>query len=239
MKIYSLCQYFSANFQKMLSQLRSCNFFEFLAFFLPALVFSYLQIQQTKNTFIYKSFTKPYFCSAQSLKQMYLWSRPRQDLKETETRKLGSLETKTKHRDHHCLTCSGETNILYSKCNAHLCLNQRWSLDTHFCKAWSRRFQVSKLWILQRNRLEKFLKFNAFLFVVFSGKKQPKHVGKCQKLKKFNSEVMATFKSKFWQNAQILMSQVLVSNFKSRVSEFSMKSWSRSLNQVSASKVTR
>jgi len=103
----------------------------------------------------------------------------------------------TPARDHHCLTCSGETNILCSKCNVHLCLNQWRSLETHFCEARSRRLQVSRLWILQRNRLVKFLKFNAFLFVVFAGEKQPKHVGKCQKLKKFNSEAMTTFKSKF------------------------------------------
>jgi len=77
-KISGLCWYFSTNFQTILLRLRSCNFFEFLAFFLPASVVSYLQIQQTKNMLIYKSFTKPYFC------------RPRQDLKpsETETRKI-------------------------------------------------------------------------------------------------------------------------------------------------------
>jgi len=107
----------------------------------------------------------------------------------TETQKMGSLETKTKSRDHHCLTCSGETNILCSKCNVHLYLNQWWSLETHFSETRSRRFQVlsqsrrlqvSRLWILQRNRLVKFLQFT-FLFVVFAGKKQPKHVGKCQK----------------------------------------------------------
>jgi len=105
---------------------------------------------------------------------------------ETETWKMGSLKTKTKSRDHHCPTCSGEINILCSKCNVHLCLNQWWSLETHFCEAWSRRFkvssqsqsqrlQVSRLCILQRNRLVKFLKFNAFSFVVFAGKKQPQH----------------------------------------------------------------
>ena len=41
--------------------------------------------------------------------------------------------------------------------------------------------------------------------------------------------MMTTFKTKFWQNAQI---------WKSRVSEFLMKSQSRSFNQVSVSKVT-
>ena len=141
-------------------------------------------------------------------------------------------------RLHHCLTRSRETSILCSTCNVHRCLNQWRSLETHFCESWSwrfqvssqsRRLQISRLWILQ---------FNDFLFVVFAGKKQSKHVGKCQKLKKVNSEVMTTFKTKFWQNAQILKSRVSVSTFKSRVSEFLMKSRSRSFNQVSASKIT-
>jgi len=72
------------------------------------------------------------------------------------------------------------------------------------------------------------------LFVVFSGKKQPKFVGNCQKLKKFKSEVMTTFFKKFRQNPQILKSRVSVSNFKSRSRSF----WwslglSRTFNQVS------
>jgi len=57
--------------------------------------------------------------------------------------------------------------------------------------------QISRLRISQRNSLAKFLKFNNFLFVVFAGEKQLKHVGKSQKLKKFNSEVMTTFKINF------------------------------------------
>jgi len=52
---------------------------------------------------------------------------------------------------------------------------------------------------------------------------------KARNKKKFNSEMMTTFKTKFWQNAQIL---------KPRVSEFLMKFRSRSFNQVSVSKVT-
>jgi len=52
---------------------------------------------------------------------------------------------------------------------------------------------------------------------------------KARNKKKFNSEMMTTFEAKFWQNAQIL---------KPRVSEFLMKSQSRSFNQVSVSKVT-
>ena len=37
--------------------------------------------------------------------------------------------------------------------------------------SWSRRFQVVRLRILQRNGLFKFLQLNDFLFVVFAGKK--------------------------------------------------------------------
>jgi len=44
----------------------------------------------------------------------------------------------------------------------HLYLNQWWSLETHICESWSRRLQVSRLWMLQRNSLVKFLKFNDF-----------------------------------------------------------------------------
>jgi len=85
----------------------------------------------------------------------------------------------------------------------------------------SRRFQVSRLWILQRNGLWKFLYFNDLLFVVFTGKKQPKHVGKMSEIwKKLKSEGMTTFFKKFRQNAQILKSRV-------SVSEFLMKSRSR------------
>ena len=61
------------------------------------------------------------------------------------------------------------------------------SLLTHFCESRSRRFQVSfrsrrlqvfRLGLLQRNGSVKFLQFNDSLFVVFAGKKHPKHVGK-------------------------------------------------------------
>ena len=56
-------------FKKYFRDYEVAIFFEFLAFFLPALVVLYLQIQQIKNMLIYKSFTKPHFY------------RPRQDLK--------------------------------------------------------------------------------------------------------------------------------------------------------------
>jgi len=50
-----ICGYFSNNFQKMSSPLHSRNFFEYLAFFLPALIVSYLHIQQTKSMLKYQS----------------------------------------------------------------------------------------------------------------------------------------------------------------------------------------
>jgi len=57
-------------------------------------------------------------------------------------------------------------------------------------------------------------------------------------LKKFIFEVMTKFFNKNSEkNAQILKSRVSVSNFKSRVPEFLMKSRSRSFNQVSVSRV--
>ena len=62
-------------FKKMSSLLRSWIFFEFLAFFLLALVVSYLQAHQTKNT--WKCiFADPCRCSIQSVKAILLWPRP-------------------------------------------------------------------------------------------------------------------------------------------------------------------
>jgi len=128
-------------------------------------------------------FTKPYFCGTQSLKRMCLWSRLRQDLNRLHSTQLQRRGCNTSNlRDwdpkygkswnqdqisglHHYVICSGETNILCSKCNVHLCLCQRWSLKTHFCESQSQWFQVSaqsgklqvsRLWILQRNSVAKF-----------------------------------------------------------------------------------
>jgi len=39
------------------------------------------------------------------------------------------------------------------------------------------------------------MEFNEFLFVVFAGKKQQKHVRKMPEIKKFTSKVMTTFKT--------------------------------------------
>jgi len=50
----------------MLSSHRSWKFCEFLTFFLSALVVSYPQVQQTKNTWNYRSFNKTYCCSIPS-----------------------------------------------------------------------------------------------------------------------------------------------------------------------------
>ena len=71
---------FFYKFSKNIVATTKLQFFRISGIFLPALVVSYLQIQQAKNTLIFKSFTKPCCCSTQSLKWMYLWSRP-QDLK--------------------------------------------------------------------------------------------------------------------------------------------------------------
>ena len=87
----------------------------------------------------------------------------------------------------------------------------------------------SRDWILQRNVLIQFYNSTTFLFVVFAGKKQPKHVGKMPEIWKNSSQKRwRHFKEIFRQNAQILKSRVSLSNFKSRVSEFLMKSRSRS-----------
>jgi len=142
--------------------------------------------------------------------------------KTSNLRDWDSENGKTRDQDqvsslHHCLTCSGETNILCSKCNIHLCLNQWWSLgsDTKSRDSFL-RVSVPKALNIAKKWLSKISIFQRFLFVVFAGKKQPKHVGKRPEIKKnFNSEVMTTFLKKFRPNAQIL---------KSRDSEFLMKS---------------
>jgi len=133
--------------------------------------------------------------------------------------------------------------------------HQWWSLETwsrsrddsHFCKSgfWSGRLQVSVTSLLSwdfeycKNVAEdNCWNSTSFLSVVFAGKKQPKQVGKMPESRKnFNLEVVTTFFQKFRQNSQILKSRVSVSNFKSRrsVSEFLMKSRSRSINEVSVS----
>jgi len=95
------------------------------------------------------------------------------------------------------------------------------SLETHFCESRSGRFQASRLWILQRNGLLKFLWFNDFLIVVFAGKKQPKHVEKIPNIwikMEVRSDDDICFKCR--QIAQILKSRV-------SVSEVLMKSRSR------------
>jgi len=129
-------------------------------------------------------------------------------------------------RLHHCLTCSGETNIPCSKCNVHLYLNQWWSLETHICESWSRRLQVSRLWMLQRNSLVKFLKFNDFCLL---------------HLQVRNNQNMSE-KARNKKNSTQKWSQDSKQNFgkmlKSRVSEFLMKSRSQSFHEVLVSKVT-
>jgi len=66
------------------------------------------------------------------------------------------------------------------------------------------------------------------LFVVFAGKKQPKHVGKMPEIwTKFKSEVMTRFFNKMSAKCTNCEVSVSVLNFKSRISEFLMKSRSR------------
>ena len=138
-------------------------------------------------------------------------------------------------RLHHWQTCSGETNILCSKCNVHLCLNQWWSLETHFCESRSRRLQVSRLWALQRNSV--VLKFRDFLFVMFAGKKQPNMLENTRNLKKSTQKWWRHSKQKF---GKMLKFWSLESRFQISSLE-SLSFWwsrSRSFNQVSVSKVT-
>jgi len=124
---------FFYKFSKNIVATTKLQFFRNLAVFLPALVVSYLQIQQTKHTLIYKSFTKPYCCSTQNLKRMYLW--PRQDVKPSRLRleKWEVSKPRPNLETPSLPNMSGETNILCSKCNVYLFLNQWWSLQTHFC----------------------------------------------------------------------------------------------------------
>jgi len=76
------------------------------------------------------------------------------------------------------------------------------------------------------------------LFVDFAGAKHPKQVGKCQKFKKFNLEVVTTFFEKFCQNPQILKSLVSISNFKPRVSVLDFW-WSLDLEVLARSQSRR
>jgi len=83
-----------------------------------------------------------------------------------------------------------------------LCLETR--LETHFCESWSRSsrfqvssrswwFQVSRLWLLQRNGLLTFYNSNDFLLNLQVRNNQNTSQ-KCQKFEKnFKSEMMTTF----------------------------------------------
>ena len=106
------------------------------------LVISYLQIQQTKNTLVLLSHIFAV------LKASNECACDRDQDKTSNLRDWDSKNGKSRDQEqisrlHHCLTRSRETSILCSTCNVHLCLNQWWSLETHFCESWSWRFQVS------------------------------------------------------------------------------------------------
>jgi len=96
----------------------------------------------------------------------------------------------------------------------------------------SRRFQVSRLWILQNNGFLKFLYFNYFLLFVFSGKKQPKHVGKTPEIKKNDLEVIAMFFKKISAKCISFEVSSLGLELHVSVSEFLMKSQSRSHPEI-------
>jgi len=74
--------------------------------------------------------------------------------------------------------------------------------------------QVSRLWILQRNGLSKFLYFSDFCLLYLQVRSNQSKSEKCQKIeKKLKSEVMTTFLKKFRKNTQIFKSRVSVSEF--------------------------
>jgi len=129
-------------------------------------------------------------------------------------------------RLHHCLTCSGETNILCSKCSVHLCLNQWWSLETHICESWFRRLQVSRLWMLQKNSLVKFPKCNDFCLLHLLVRNNQ------------NMSENARNKKNQLRSDDDIQNKIFGKMLKSRVSEFLIKSRYRSFNEVSVSKVT-
>jgi len=67
-------------------------------------------------------------------------------------------------------------------------------------------FQASRFWISQRSGVVKLLWFNDFLFVVFSGKKQPIEVRKMPEIWKNQLRSDDDISKKIRQNAQILKS---------------------------------
>jgi len=118
-------------------------------------------------------------------------------------------------------------------------------LETHFCESrprfqrfqvtsqfWSRRLQVSRLWISQRNGIVKFLWFNDFCLFNLQVRNNQNKSEKCQKFeKKYKLEVMMTFLkniSKKCKNFEVLC---LGLEFQVSVSGFLMKSRSRSRSQ--------
>jgi len=89
---------------------------------------------------------------------------------------------------------------------------------------------IAKKWLIKIY----ILVIQPFLFVVYASKKQPKDVGKCQKLEKNSSQKWwRHFFIKFQQNVQILKSRVSVVNFKSGVSVSEVFLWSLGLGLVS------
>ena len=87
-------------------------------------------------------------------------------------------------------------------------------------RPWSRswRFQVSRLWILQRNGLLKFLWFNDFFLLHLHVKNNQNTSEKCQKFEHFSSQKWWRHFFLFRQNAQIwsFESQSRTSSLESR-----------------------
>ena len=99
LKIVVLPKFFN-NFSKNVITTSKLNFFDFLAYFLPGLSFTYLSTQQTGNTLNFRSFTK-------TLK----YSRSQDNSLKTETRKNGSRDRDHVSRPHHCVQQRGPTTF--------------------------------------------------------------------------------------------------------------------------------
>jgi len=102
--------------------------------------------------------------------------------------------------------------------------DQWWSLETHFCESRSRRFQissrsrrlqVSRFWILQRNGLVKFLQSNNFCLLHLQVRNNQNRSEKCQKFENNplrSDDIFLKFSKnyKFWRLESRSFNQVSV-----------------------------
>ena len=117
---------------------------------------------------------------------------------------------------------------LVSRVETYFCQSRSWRFQVS-SRSWSRRLQVSRLSILHKNGLVKFLYFNDFLFVVFADKKQTKQIGKLPKTwKKIQRRCDADFLFLFSVKCTNFEVCSLGFEFQVSVSGFLMKSQSRS-----------